>query len=85
MLLGGALIDESGHLWVAERMENPTDPGTWDAPIEWHVFDLEGACLGQVEVPRGRLIREVGHDYILGLANDDFGVEYVVRHRLDRR
>lgn len=53
--------------------------GTFD------VFDADGIYLGQVVVPKDRFrIHEIGTDYILGVAIDQLGVEYVRMFRLDR-
>lgn len=48
------------------------------------VFDPEGQVLGFMETPAGLGIFEIGDDYILGLARDDLGVEYVQVWSLER-
>ncbi len=62
------LADAAGYLWVEES----NLPGE---PNGWAVFDAEGRLLGSMELPDGFTPFEVGDDYILGVATDDFGVE----------
>ena len=72
------LPDLSGYLWVLEyRM-----PGEEDVP--WTVFDPEGRVQGMIETPPGLGVSEIGEDYILGIAYDDLGVEYVQLWSLTR-
>ncbi len=68
---GEILSDRAGYLWVQEyRM-------TGDEAMVWTVFDPEGRVQGLVETPEGLDIFEIGADYVLGLAEDELGVEYV--------
>ena len=65
------LADRAGYLWVQEyRM-------TADEPMVWTVFDPQGRVQGLVETPEGLDIFEIGADYVLGVAEDELGVEYV--------
>ena len=75
-----AMSDEAGHLWVREY----NLPGEGDPDPVWTVFDPDGQVLGFVETPAGLSIFEIGEDYILGLARDDLGVEYVRMWSLER-
>ena len=50
----------------------------------WTVFNPEGRVLGFVETPAGLDIYEIGEDYILGLATDELGVEYMQVWALER-
>ena len=71
-------VDARGYLWVEEyRM-----PGV--ERTVWTVFDAEGHVQGLVETPLGLDVYEIGEDYILGLARDDFDIEYVQIFRLTR-
>ena len=72
------LVDATGALWV-ERYAAP-----WEPPQGWWVFDPDGKWLGTPAFPSDLDIREVGVDYVLGVREDDSGVEYVVLHRLER-
>lgn len=70
---GEILADRAGYLWVRE----------YEAAV-WTVFDSEGRVRGLVETPAGVRIFEIGDDYLLGVWNDDRGVEYVRLYSLDR-
>ncbi len=74
------VADALGHLWVREY----DLPGGERANPLWTVFDPDGRVLGFVETPHGLRVHEIGEDYILGRATDDFGVEYVQVWRLNR-
>lgn len=72
------LSDRAGYLWVREyRMFGEGD-------VVWTVFDPEGRIRGLVETPPGLEVFEIGEDYVLGLAEDELGVEYVQMWALDR-
>ena len=72
------LSDLAGNLWVREyRMSD-------EEAMVWTVFDPEGRVQGLVETPAGLNIFEIGADYILGLAEDELGVEYVQLWTLSR-
>ena len=75
-----ATADLVDHLWVREY-ELPGEGGT--NPV-WTVFDPGGHILGFVETPAGLDIHEIGEDYILGLATDELGVEYIQVWSLER-
>ena len=46
------------------------------------VFSPDGHLLGQVEVPAGLQVHEIGDDYLLGVQRDEFDVPYVLRFPL---
>ncbi len=48
------------------------------------VFRPDGAYLGTVKLPHDLNVREIGADYVLGVARDELGVEYVQLYGLDR-
>ncbi len=75
-----ATADLVGHLWVKEY----EIPGEGGAGPVWTVFDPEGRVLGFVETPGGLDIYEIGEDYILGLATDELGVEFIQVWALER-
>ena len=74
------LADGAGHLWVREY-DFPQEERS--APL-WTVFDPEGRVLGFVETPAGLEILQIGEDFILGRAKDEFEVEYVQVWPLER-
>jgi len=48
------------------------------------VFDRDGQWLGRLRPPEDFVPFEVGEDYILGVATDELGVEYVRMYGLTR-
>jgi hypothetical protein len=70
------IADAVGNLWVQELRIRPTtnDLSTGNT---WEVFDSSGVHLGQVVVPEGLRIFEIGADYILSRWRDADGVEHV--------
>ena len=49
---------------------------TTEGEAVWTVFDPQGRIEGLVETPRLEVF-EIGEDYVLGLVEDEMGVEYV--------
>ncbi len=75
---GEVLSDRAGYLWVREyRMFGEGD-------AVWTVFDPGGRIQGLVETPPELEVFEIGVDYVLGLVEDELGVEYVQLWALDR-
>ncbi|MGE5926968.1 MAG: hypothetical protein ACM357_06420 [Gemmatimonadota bacterium] len=72
-------VDAEGALWVEGPRVLESDAGYAD------VFDREGRLLGQVPLPGGFRITDIGADYVLGVARDgDTGLEQVRVYALDR-
>jgi hypothetical protein len=46
------------------------------------VFDPDGRWLGDLDLPRGLRVDEIGADYIAGVERDTLGVEYVKVYRV---
>lgn len=67
----GFRVDAAGNLWV-EEYRHPADDRS-----RWTIFDPDGQMLGTLEMPPLFNILEIGEDYVLGLATDEFDVEYV--------
>ena len=75
----GMLADRTGLLWV--RLT-----GRGMRPVQdWVVLDPAQGVEGYVTTPEDLKVLEVGGDYILGIAPDSMGVEYLRLHRLSRR
>ncbi len=73
------LVDALDHLWVREF----SVPGARELN-RWTVFDPQGVVLGTVALPTVLEVIEIGVDYVLGTAQDDFEVEYVQLWSLSR-
>ena len=70
--------DPLGYLWVQDYRYPGQDRNLWT------VFDSEGRVQGLVETPAALDVFEIGEDYVLGRAMDEFDVEYVQLWPLDR-
>lgn len=70
--------DSEDHLWV-----KPYAP-QWETSPYWWVFDPAGQWLGEVSIPEGVNVLDIGRDYLLGVTRDDQAVERVVSYGLDR-
>lgn len=75
-----------------ERAVEPT-PGEPEPPVPWlepmlfDVFKLDGTYLGQVKAPEGFQTTPppvFGPDHVWAVVEDDLGVQYVVRFRIER-
>ena len=77
-LIRRLLADAEGNLW-AERFSP-----SWEGESVWYVFNGEGVWLGEVPVPPGLQLFEIGADHVLGLRRDELGVPFVVMFALDR-
>ncbi len=72
------IIDSDMNLWVRESNR----PG--DERSRWSVFTDEGELLGEVDMPPGLRVLDIGPDYVLGLHRDELDVEYVRKHVLHK-
>jgi hypothetical protein len=70
--------DPDGNLWV-RHYHSASIPS-----FEWTVFDSTGHMLGDMTLPEGLDVYEIGRDYVLGRWRDEAGVEYVRLHRLSK-
>lgn len=77
-MFASMLTDSEDYLWV-ERYRPP-----WEEDRTWWIFSPDGAWLGELPLPEGFDLRDVGSDYILGVRRDNFGVERVVMYSLER-
>lgn len=73
-------VDALGNVWG----ELPATEG-WPGWSRHHlVFDLDGRCLGFVEMPRGLRVTEIGADYVMGVWKNESDVDFVRSYRLRR-
>lgn len=79
-MFAGLIVDDVGVLWVREHRA----PGA-ERPRHWIVFDTDGRLLGTVQMPRGFLqVFQIGPDFVLGRALDDFDIEHIQLYGLTR-
>ncbi|MGD8602206.1 MAG: hypothetical protein PVF19_12705, partial [Gemmatimonadota bacterium] len=71
-------VDATGRLWVAEWEDERSQVD------EWFVFSEDGELLGDVSVPVGFRVHEIGEDYILGVELNELDVPFVRRYALTR-
>ena len=69
-------VDSEGNLWVAGYRV----PG--EENNDWSVFDTRGRWLGDVGLPEGLSVLDIGGDYLLGGFTDDLDVEHLVLYEL---
>lgn len=71
------VMDTDGNFWLA-AYERPNREG----PPLWTVIDSAGRWLGEVALPENLEVWEIGADYVLGVFDDELGVEHVRKYRL---
>jgi len=70
--------DRQGYLWVQPWVAGWRTVG--NLPATPHdVFDPDGRWLGQVEVPAGHWVTDIGADYVWTMWSDDLDVNYARR------
>jgi hypothetical protein len=86
--IGAILVDPIGNVWTRQCQIEEAG-GAWfyttpKRPSIWSVFDPSGRWLGEVTMPPNFLPKQVGADFVLGIATDDDGNQTVVLYRLDK-
>ena len=71
---GPVASDPRGNLWLGEWARGPSG--------HWTVLGADGGWLGDVTLPEGLIVHQVGADWILGVETDEVDVEYVVLYNL---
>jgi hypothetical protein len=74
---GRMMLDALGNLWVSS-------PAIPDVRATWTVFDRDGRRVGALLFPERFSPMDIGADFVLGVARDEDGVEYVHRYVLQR-
>jgi hypothetical protein len=72
------MVDATEHVWVRQSSLGA-------ATKSWLVFDPGGIWLGAISLPSNLRVTDIGPDYILGIYQDDLGVQSVRLYALDRR
>jgi hypothetical protein len=72
------VVDAGGNLWVKDFAVPSETPSTWT------VFDPAGRMLGGVAMPARFRPTDIGEDHVLGVVQDEMGVEYVQVYRLEK-
>jgi len=71
------VADWRGDVWVPDFMAG-------EGSRTWTVFDPEGRRMGTVRTPAELRVLDVGSDWLLGVWQDELGVEYVREYGLIR-
>jgi hypothetical protein len=84
------LVDREKRLWVREaHLADAAWAGSLSGaavdPSVWSVFDTNGVWLCDVQMPAHFTPKDIGPDYVLGVARDAEGVESVVMYGLAPR
>jgi hypothetical protein len=91
--IGNAVFSEEGDLWIWRRLGSrpPFGAGTGIGPMgQWEVLDARGSPVAQVQAAGPDSAELTVTPYFIrgnrfwGMAVDEFGIPYLVRHRLDR-
>jgi len=78
------MVDSEGNLWVeAYRKPDESRLGGNDE-ARWTVFDPTGRMLGDMLMPEGLDIYQIGTDFVLGRWTDDLDVQHAVVYELFR-
>jgi hypothetical protein len=72
------VVDDQGWVWAELYRTGLSELS------EWLVFDSEGRGRGKIQIPNDIQVLQVGGDFILGLWQDDFQVQYVQLFELMR-
>lgn len=67
------LVDQSGNTWVGLWPSGDEEPGH----DTYEVFLADGRLLGEVAVPAGLQLMDVGEDHVLGVRTDELGVPFI--------
>lgn len=78
-VLGAALIDNRGRIWVSEFR-----PATrrWDEAEAWHVLDRDGAPLARLRIPTSSRLVAARGDTIVLVIRDEMDVQNLQIHEL---
>ncbi|MXX34071.1 MAG: hypothetical protein F4107_11285 [Gemmatimonadetes bacterium] len=80
-VVGHILVAPDGHLLVSRR--DLRELSASDEPRPFDLLSPEGRFLGRIEIPVNLRPIIVRGEYIFGSWTDEFGVSYVVKHRVD--
>jgi hypothetical protein len=81
---GDLHVDVLGNVWVGEYPWLGPGGAPPRTPRIWTVFDPQGGMLGEIEVPDGLQILEIGRDHLLALRWELSGAQNVVMYGLVR-
>ena len=72
------VLDPRGSLWVRRFAVAPMEPERWG------VFSAEGEFFGHLTMPGGFRLMDVARDAVIGVSEDEVGVERLELYHLQR-
>ena len=83
------IVDAEGWLWAQTYQENFAAT-SFGAPLQdkastWLLFDPDGRGRGSAVMPEGLSVHDISRDFVAGVWEDEFEVEYVRLYRIDGR
>ena len=75
---GDLVVDAEGNLWTGEYVRYPMVPEVWT------VFSAAGELLGDVRLPQGFGVLDIGSDWILGVGRDEMDIEYMQLYGIEK-
>ena len=81
------IVDEEGWLWAQTYQAN-FGATSFGAPLQdeaatWLLFDPDGRGRGSAVMPDGLSVHAISRDFVAGVWQDEFDVEYVRLYRID--
>ncbi len=77
--ISGLLSDEAGFVWAEAFRKEATERSRWT------IFDPDGRVAGMFVSPNGFRPLQIGEDFMVGVWQDELGVEEIRVYKLDRR
>jgi hypothetical protein len=77
--ISAIMVDSEGLLWAEEY-----EPFWTNTSRTWTVFDQTGGRIARLNLPQSFRVCEIGKDFIIGVAKDEFDVEHVRVYTLIR-
>ena len=71
-------VTPAGRIWAT----NALPPA--DTTIQWSVYEMDGTLRAHISTPPAFEPQEIGHDFILGLATDPLGVNYIRQYEIQK-
>lgn len=71
-------IDEKGNIWVAVNQKDYKS-------FKYYVFNRQGKLIDTVLVPNKTVIKIINKNFAYGIRTDDWGIQSVVRYKVEQK
>lgn len=71
-------IDEKGNIWVAVNQKDYKS-------YKYYVFNKQGKLIDTVLVPNKTVIKIINKNYAYGIRTDDWGLQSIVRYKIEQK